>query len=104
MVQVGAPLPCPRASRSPVSVHTSALGGGRLQVDVHAAGTPNAIRSITPTRLPGNAVLESQPAISGADATFVLRRTGPSAVTLPFTVADACGDWPTFVGGGPTAF
>jgi hypothetical protein len=34
----------------------------------------------------------------------VLRATPGHATTLVFTVVDACGEWPTFVGGGPTAF
>jgi len=38
-------------------------------------------------------------------ATFFVKRTiVGQAATLHFTVADACGDWPTFVGGGPDAF
>jgi sugar lactone lactonase YvrE len=104
MVQVASSLPCPRAQRSPITVRTSALGGGRLQVSVRAGGTPNAIRAVRLGTFPGSAELESQPSISGPDATFVLRRTGPGAVTLPFTVVDACGEWQTFVGAGPNGF
>jgi hypothetical protein len=37
--------------------------------------------------------------------TFTVRRvTAGAATTVPFTVVDGCGDWPTFVGGGPSAF
>ena len=103
IVQVGAPLPCPRPTRSPVSLQTVRLGNGRLQVNVHAAGSPNAIRSITFTPIP-NAVIESPPTIVGPNATFVLTRTGPGPVTQSFVVNDACGEWKTFVGGGPDAF
>jgi hypothetical protein len=36
---------------------------------------------------------------------FVARRATPGQpTTVQLVVADACGDWPTFVGGGPTAF
>lgn len=36
---------------------------------------------------------------------FNIRRTAPgSYVTVPLTVRDNCGDWQTFVGGGPSAF
>jgi hypothetical protein len=79
-------------------------GNGRLQVDMHADGDTNRILRIQLGTVPPNAVIEGQPTITGADATFVLKRTGPGAVTLPFTVTDACGDWKTFVGGGPGAF
>jgi hypothetical protein len=37
--------------------------------------------------------------------TFVLRRvTAGQAATANVTVVDACGDWPTVAGGGPTTF
>src|SRR5262249_20496362 len=36
---------------------------------------------------------------------FTVRRaTTGQASTVPLTVVDGCGPWPTFVGGGPTAF
>jgi hypothetical protein len=38
------------------------------------------------------------------EVTFQVRRTGPGPVTVKMTVTDACGAWPTFVGGGPSAF
>ena len=34
----------------------------------------------------------------------VRRATSGGAVTVPLTVTDSCGAWPTFVGGGATAF
>jgi hypothetical protein len=38
-------------------------------------------------------------------ATFTVRRlTANQPTTLPFTVIDGCGTWPTFVGGGSSAF
>jgi hypothetical protein len=30
--------------------------------------------------------------------------TNGTAATAELTVTDGCGDWPTFVGGGPGAF
>ena len=34
-------------------------------------------------------------------AVFTVERVVPGeAVTVPFTVVDGCGEWPTFVGGG----
>jgi hypothetical protein len=36
---------------------------------------------------------------------FFVRRTNAGvASTVPLTVTDVCGAWPTFVGGGPSAF
>lgn len=95
---------CPGGPRPKVSVRGTSLGNGRLQVSVHTDGDTNRILRVQFGTVPTNAVVEGQPTIAGADATFVLRRTGPGAVTLPFTVTDACGDWKTFVGGGPGAF
>jgi hypothetical protein len=39
-----------------------------------------------------------------ADYSFTIKRVNDGAVTVPITVTDACGDWKTFVGGGPGAF
>jgi hypothetical protein len=42
-----------------------------------------------------------------ASLTFTVLRQPPgvpAAVTVPFVVTDDCGEWPTFVGGGPNAF
>jgi hypothetical protein len=40
-----------------------------------------------------------------ASTTFWVRRaTDGRATSLPLVVVDDCGTWPTFVGGGPTAF
>jgi hypothetical protein len=40
-----------------------------------------------------------------ATVTFLIRRpAGAAALTIPLTVVDDCGAWPTFVGGGPGAF
>ena len=35
---------------------------------------------------------------------FRVRRVVPGATTASFTVVDACGEWTSFVGGGPMAF
>src|SRR4051812_19681866 len=38
-------------------------------------------------------------------ASFVVRQaTSGQPATVPLTVTDGCGDWPTLVGGGPSAF
>ena len=103
VVKVASPLACPGPPRPRVTVQTTRLGNGRLQVNVRATGSTNAVQSVRPGTVP-NAVVEGTPVISGLDASFVLRRTGPGAVTLPFTVTDACGEWRTFVGGGAGSF
>jgi hypothetical protein len=35
---------------------------------------------------------------------FVIQRLNSGAVIVPLTVIDGCGEWRTFVGGGPNAF
>jgi hypothetical protein len=36
---------------------------------------------------------------------FTVRRTtAGQAAQVPFVVVDGCGEWPSFVGGGPNAF
>jgi hypothetical protein len=40
-----------------------------------------------------------------AQVSFVVQRVTPGqAATVHLVVTDGCGTWPTFVGGGPTAF
>jgi hypothetical protein len=40
-----------------------------------------------------------------AQATLTVRRaTAGQPTTVPITLVDDCGPWPTFVGGGPGAF
>jgi hypothetical protein len=36
--------------------------------------------------------------------TFTVRRIGPGPITVPVVAVDACGEWPTLVGGGSGAF
>ena len=106
-------------ARTPVSVQTAPTADGRLRVTVTAGC--GAIRSIaigTGGVGPANAsvAVEGGPsgittvqtiAISGAPHTVVLvvsRLTAGQPVTVPLTIVDECGEWRTFVGGGPTAF
>ena len=97
-----------------MAVTTAPSGAGRLQVTVSTAPGVElrAVRFGTAT----NAIVEagSQSGSGGftvtlpagsQQTTFVLRRvTSGQATTANVTVVDACGDWPTVVGGGATAF
>jgi uncharacterized repeat protein (TIGR01451 family) len=96
-------------------------GGGGLQVTIRAnttAGTPsNALQALrfaagtnTLLDLPGGpsgvtgALTVPLPA-GTTETTFVGRQAVPGqAATLPLVVVDGCGDWSTFVGGGPSGF
>jgi len=35
---------------------------------------------------------------------FFVRRIGQGAIQVPLVATDTCGPWPSFVGGGPSAF
>jgi hypothetical protein len=76
----------------------------------------NAIREVR-FRAPSNARIDAGGQVGRTDNftvalatstpqfTFTVRRAAPgAATTVPFTVVDACGEWTTFVGGGPHAF
>jgi fibronectin-binding autotransporter adhesin len=90
---------------------------GRLQVTVFAGNDPataGLVQQVQFTRL-ANAVVENaagtalaNPLVVNppqASAQFFVRRvTAGQASTVELTVTDTCGTWPTFVGGGPTAF
>jgi CSLREA domain-containing protein len=109
------PPPSSCTPRPPVAVTSVPDGAGRLRVTVSTSGgaigvlhfgaatnaqitapggSPNAASNFDVTPPPG-----------ATSFTFtVARATAGHGVQVPFTVVDACGAWPTFVGGGPTAF
>ena len=53
------------------------------------------------TTAPTTVNLPAHPATLGLT---VHRVTAGQAATVELTVTDGCGSWPTFVGGGPSAF
>jgi hypothetical protein len=56
---------------------------------------------------PGAAGAAVAPTSPSQRLTFTVVRQPPGApatVTVPLVVTDDCGEWDTFVGGGPTAF
>ena len=90
---------CSRPDR--VAVQMERGGPGQMRVAVTsrsgsieriAFGTPRGVRPIRDLT------------ITGQTARFTLVRSGQGGVSLPFTVTDGCGSWPSFVGGGPGAF
>jgi hypothetical protein len=106
--------------RPPVVIASRATGDGRLQVTV-TAGTdgPNGANRLTELRFGAgtNALIDvaGQSGRSGAfvapltdrptSVTFFVRRATPGqGTTVPLTVVDSCGEWPSFVGGGASAF
>ena len=106
------PAACP--TRSNVSISSTRGAPGTLQVTV-TAGT-GLIRSIQfgtarsavidvpggPTGSGGG--FTHTPTDSPSSLTFTVRRNGGGGATVPLTVTDWCGEWRTFVGGGPSAF
>jgi hypothetical protein len=106
--------------RPPITVDTHPTGDGRLQVTVTAdTQGPNGANRLSELRFgAGTNVLVDIAGQSGrvgpftvsltgtpTSGTFFVRRATPGqATTAPLTVVDSCGEWPTFVGGGPSAF
>ena len=105
--------------RPAIGVSAVPVGSGRLQVTVSAGTTATvsnnqlqAVRFGPPTNaaieangqtMTGNSSI-SLPA-NTRQFTFVVRRAAAGAsATVPIVVVDQCGDWSTFVGGGPDAF
>ena len=118
---VSQPVSC--APRPTIQVVSRLAGPGRLEATVRAQtlpGTPtNSLSSVRLTRIDHAAVqLNGSPAAVGPaiplpagaqQATLLLTRQAPAqnpavASTVAFEVVDACGPWPSFVGGGPNAF
>lgn len=117
--QVRSPEPPPSCSPRPAArVETSRQSAGRLGVTIAAgvgSGAPNnRVRALRFGTLSNARVLQNgQPVASGArvawtdsgPATFVVERVrSGQGVMVPLAVEDDCGDWSTFVGGGPSAF
>jgi hypothetical protein len=101
-------------------VTSKATGDGRLQVTL-TVGTqgPNGANRLSELRFGAgtNALIdvEGQTGKNGAftvsltgtptSVTFFVRRATPGqTTTVPLTIVDRCGEWPTLVGGGTGAF
>lgn len=112
-----AAVPC--NPRPKVNVTVSNVGNGRLRATVAVTTNPgqqNEIRIIRWDRLDTTtvSVVDVGPIQAGQTttfgpltqtATFIITRTpGAQSGTVRLTVTDACGAWPTFVGGGPNAW
>jgi hypothetical protein len=116
-VTAAAPLAATCTPRPAVTVAVAPAGAGTLRATITAAtaagvtlqqvgfGTlTNALVDI-PGRPPGDAQPAPIDVAGQASTTFTFRQaTTTQAATIPLTVVDSCGTWPTFVGGGPTAF
>jgi hypothetical protein len=108
--------------RPHVDVATISDGPGRLRVTITAQSTPgtgnaasNRLARVTIVSA-GNAAVEAgQPLVQvasplvlasrPASTTLWVRRLDPAlATTVQLLIDDDCGQWPTFVGGGPGSF
>lgn len=91
--------------RVTVTAVTSPTLQANSLVELRFGNATNALIDIPggASGLAGNVTIPLPP--GGAQTTFFVRRQTPSgAATVPLTVVDACGDFQTFVGGGPQAF
>jgi hypothetical protein len=109
------------APRPPVGVATVPSGPDRLQVTITASASPalpdNRLQTLrfsaatnalvdVPGGPPGAAggFTVALPATTQQVQFIVRQRTPGESLMVPLVVVDLCGDWPTFVGGGPSAF
>ena len=103
--------------RPPVQIAVAADGTGQLRVAVSASGSGNQLRSLRfldtsnadisvpqgPNGSHGGFTVLATP--GATSFIFTVHRTvAGTPVHVPFVVVDDCGEWPTFVGGGPGAF
>jgi hypothetical protein len=109
--------PLPTCTPRPkVTVSSVKNGTGVLQVTLTATASGNGLSEVrfgaaTNARIDaggqtGRSGNFTVPLVSRPPQfTFTVRRAvAGAATTVPLTVVDACGDWRTFVGGGPSAF
>jgi len=105
--------------RPRVEMQAVSTGDGRLRVILSVSSNPgftNALQAITFNRLANASVLVdgtgrvsqgqrlTLPVGIQTAALSVSRGAPGQATTVQLTVTDACGNWPTFVGGGAGAF
>jgi hypothetical protein len=81
---------CPGGNNQLVSLQFTQLTNAR--VDVPGCPTVSSPTTLTLDARPASVVLT------------VTRIAAAQATTVELTVVDGCGSWPTFVGGGPSAF
>jgi CSLREA domain-containing protein len=110
----------PCSPRPNVGVAVTPAGSGRLQATLTAntnISTPtNALQTIQLTSATGALVRDGNdnpiavptiinlPANTTAFGFYIRKAVANQAATVSLTVTDACGPWPTFVGGGLSAF
>lgn len=112
-------LSCPAPNRPRVSLSPAPSGDGRLRVLV-SVGTDwqpsNRLEIISFTGA-ANGLIDILGVMTGrptpfsavyidrrGQTEFLVRRASSGASTVGLEVRDNCGTWPTFVGGGPSAF
>lgn len=112
---------CTTAGRAQVSVSTS-KSSDTLTTTLTATGSSNAILSVAfgdsggnlanalisvpngPTNLKSAATYYTSFSSPPTSVTFTTKRqTAGQTVTVPLVVQDRCGEWKSFVGGGPSA-
>jgi hypothetical protein len=115
---VGVPVVC--SPRPPVRVTVARGAAGQLHATLsatsNASGGTNTIAALAfgtirnaTVQVVGAGAAQSGhvvPVAAGTQmvALVVTRTVSGQTVLVPLTVTDACGDWRTFVGGGPGAF
>jgi hypothetical protein len=115
--QLGGPPSC--QPRPDVTVAVTPGDPGRLQVSlitnistgitnnllwaVRVGSATNATVQSGNQQGSGNFTITPAPGAQQVALT-VIRTTAGQAATVPLRIADACGEWETFVGGGATAF
>jgi hypothetical protein len=84
---------CPQGDNQLRSLRFTRLANATVDVNV----APVTTVSVTPTTV-------QLPALPASVQLTVRRTNSGQPVTVELTVTDGCGDWSTFVGGGPGAF
>lgn len=104
-VEAQTPFSVVCSPRPPIGVSVARTGDGRLQVALSTQGANNAIRAIQVVGNSNGILSFTEPRLGLPSSTFIVSRQTPSGgATVRLLISDACGDWPTFVGGGPNAF
>ncbi|MFN0070143.1 MAG: SBBP repeat-containing protein [Chloroflexota bacterium] len=92
--------PGPILARLSAATGCGAIKQIQLHSSANAVGSSTAVIDISggPSGLQGTQTYT--PPAGTVQLTLIIRRNQPGAITIPVTVTDGCGAWPTFVGAG----
>jgi hypothetical protein len=90
--------------RVTITARDAACSANNQLVQLRFGTATNAQIDLGDGVLHGSGFVDNLPSPAPQVTFYVVRQTAGQASTVTVTAVDGCGAWPTFVGGGPSAF